>query len=164
MKLKNKINVKKSLIVFPIVFVLLISSVVGVLSFTSLLNPENGASTSDKPVDIKELINDKTALEIFNIIQNFNNYVDKEITLNAQFLKFDNNEYSIGVESKLKNDEEMIFDIVADFSEIGIPKDISDSDWVEVKGVIKSVKRQHEDHEHDAPKLVVQSIKKVDKK
>ena len=91
-KLSNKIHVKKALIVFPIVLVLVGTILIG--AFSPLLMSEGNVDQSNataEQLDLEDLIKDDKALNIIDIHENLDNYIDKDVELEGFFMKFDEN-------------------------------------------------------------------------
>lgn len=108
------------------------------------------------------VIKDKKIEKIIDIHKNIDNYLGKEEKITGQFIEF-NDGFSVGIMYSFEDGEEILFDIIADFSNIDLPK-LNVYDWIEVTGIIQNIEEYHEEHIHNAPMIVVSSLKKINPK
>lgn len=166
----KKVYVKRALIVFPIVIVLVGTTLIGSLSagFLGEKNvnqvEQNEDSFSGKTVE--ELVSDKKALKLIDIHENLENYIDKDVTLEGYFIDYDENTSVFGVEVPLGNGEMTMVSLSYDLENNDLLKEIKETDLVKASGVITSFEEVHEDeeqgdHTHTLPKFTVKEIEVI---
>ena len=159
MKTNKKINIKK-VIIIPIVLALILTSF-GLYSMFPDDKDYSSNNNGEKQIDIESMVDDETVLKIIDMHKNINKYNGKSEALKLQFFQFEDG-YSVGIDYEFENGEKLLFDIPADFTDISIPEGISDFDWVEVTGEIKSTEEIHDGHVHTIPVMKVKSINKAE--
>ena len=158
MSLKNKLNMKKAIIVFPIIFVLVASSLIGVFSLGFI----GGAKSEDMiGENLEDAVSDERALKIYDIYDDIDKYLDKEITLEGYLLKYDDKTQVFGVEFPLSSGELSIAALSYEAKDPKIIDGISDTDLIKAKGTIKTFEEKHEDHTDTIPKFVINSIEVI---
>lgn len=170
---KKRIFNKKAIIVIPIILVMLLGSVatIGLTGFyqgdnsqqsTELTAEELAKLIQEQFEELKQSINDETVLKIIDIHENKDDYIDTMQTFEAQFFEFEDG-YSIGIEYFFDSEDSLLFDIPADFSNVELPEDIDEYDWVKVSGKIGLTEEIDNDHTHTVPMINVTSIEKINK-
>lgn len=166
-KLSDKIHVKKALIVFPIVLVLVGTILIG--AFSPLLMSEGNVDQSNataEQLDLEDLIKDDKALNIIDIHENLDNYIDKDVELEGFFMKFDENTDVFGVEVPLGEGNITPISLSYDLKDKEMIKDIKETDLVKASGTISSFDEIHkeegeEDHTHTQPRFNIENIEIV---
>lgn len=166
MKLKDKINVKKALIVFPIIIVLIGGMIIG--AFSSLFASQEGSIDSNAVAkeNLEDVIKDEKALKILDIHENLPLYIDKEVVLEGYFISLDDKTKVFGVEVPLGNGNMTMTSLTYELSDPNLLKDITDTSLVKVSGTITSFDQLHEeegqdDHNHTIPKFNVKSVEVI---
>ena len=163
MKLSDKINVKKALIVFPIVIVLIGGTLIGAFS---VLFDNEGESASESAIvgeNVEDVIQDEKALKILDIHENLANYVDKEISLEGYFMVLDETTKVFGVELPLGDGSLGMASLSYELTNPEILDNITDTSLVKASGKIESFEELHEDdekgdHNHTLPKFKVEAV------
>lgn len=163
MKENNKVNIKKALIVFPIVVVLVGGTLVG--AFAPLFMDQGSANREDAFIgeNVEDLIPDEKALKILDIHENLPNYLDKKIVLEGYFITLDETSKVFGVEVPLGNGNMGMTSLTYELSNPDILKDVTETSLVKASGKISSFEEMHEDdekgdHPHTLPKFDVESV------
>ncbi len=166
MKLKDKINVKKALIVFPIIIVLIGGMIIG--AFSSLFASQEGSIDSNAVAkeNLEDVIKDEKALKILDIHENLPLYIDKEVVLEGYFISLDDKTKVFGVEVPLGNGSMTMTSLTYELSDPNLLKDITETSLVKVSGAITSFDQLHQeegqdDHTHTIPKLNVKSVEVI---
>ncbi|SCG83168.1 hypothetical protein DW1_1598 [Proteiniborus sp. DW1] len=170
---KTRLFNKKAIIVVPIVLALILGSVgtIGLMAFEQTGNNPQPIELSEEEIakliqeqfeELKKSIDDETVLKIIDIHENINDYLDTTHTLETQFFEFEDG-YSVGIEYFFDSEESLLFDIPADFSNVDLPEDIHEYDWVKVSGKIGTTEEVDNDHTHTVPVIHITSIEKIDK-
>lgn len=170
MNKNKKIYVKRALIVFPIVVVLVGTTLIGAFSSgflgqgnTSKVE-QNENSFAGKTVE--ELVSDEKALKLIDIHENLENYIDKDVTLEGYFIDYDENTSVFGIEVPLGEGQMTMVSLSYDLENEDLLKDIKETDLVKASGVITSFEEVHEDeeqgdHTHTLPKFNVKEIEVI---
>ncbi len=168
MKLNEKINIKKALIVFPIVLVMVGGTLVGAFS-TIFLNdsvPQKQESVVNQ--NLEDIIKDDKALKILDIHENLDQYKDKEVTLEGFFLDYDKESKVFGVEFPLEDGEMSMVALSTELEDKKLLDEIKNTDLVKATGVISSFEDTHpedeeqteteSDHSHIIPQFIVKDV------
>lgn len=170
MKLKDNINIKKALIVFPIVIVMVGGTLAGAFStlFLSDSVPKEKESVESK--NLEDVIKDENALKIIDIHENLDKYIDKEVTLEGFFLDYDKDSKMFSVEVPIEDGEVTVVSLSVELENTKLLDKITDTDLVKATGVIGSFEDSHPedeaeetepDHTHTTPIFVVKKVELI---
>lgn len=160
----NKINIKKSLIVFPIVIALVATTLIG--AFSSLFMDKGNDVEEEQAVvgeDLEKVLDDEKAMKIIDIHENLPEYIDEEVVLEGYFIEFDENNSVFGVEIPLEDGQITMASLSYEPDDEKILEDITETDLVKASGTITSFDETHEDdengdHTHTLPMFNVEDI------
>ena len=165
MKKDKKVYIKRALIVFPIVLVLVGTTLMGAYSalFMPQENPREQAVVGE---NIEDVVKDEKALKILDIHENLDNYLDKEVVLEGYFLPTGADTKAFGVEVPLENGQMTMASLAYESNNPEILKDIKETDLVKATGKITSFEQEHaeegeESHTHTLPKFDIEKIEAV---
>lgn len=165
MKKDKKVYMKRALIVFPIVLVLVGTTLMGAYSalFMPQESPRESAVVGES---IDDIVKDEKALKILDIHENLNNYLDKEVVLEGYILPTGADTKAFGVEVPLENGEMTMTSLAYDASNPEVLKGIKETDLVKATGKITSFEQEHaeegeESHTHTLPKFNIEKIEVV---
>lgn len=167
MKKDKKIYVKKALIVFPIILVLVGTILLG--AFSPMLMSEgsveqsNADAESQEELDLEDIINDDKALKIIDIHENLESYIDKEVVLEGYFIDFDEKSKVFGIEFPSSDSNINMASLSYKLNNNKMLEDISDTDLVKASGTITTFEELHEDdengdHTHTLPQFNIDNI------
>lgn len=165
MKKDKKIYMKRALIVFPIVLVLVGTTLMG--AYSALFMPqENPTESAVVGESVEDVIKDEKALKILDIHENLNKYSDKEVALEGYFLPTGADTKAFGVEVPLENGEMTMTSLAYDTNDPEMLKDIKETDLVKATGKITSFEQEHaeegeESHTHTLPKFVIEKLEVI---
>lgn len=160
----NKINIKKSLIVFPIVIALVGTTLIG--AFATVFTGGGNDTVEEQSVvgeNLEDVINDEKAMKIIDIHENLPEYIDKDVVLEGYFIEYDENHSVFGVEIPLGDGQMTMASLSYEPDDKEMLKDITDTDLVKASGTITSFEELHEDdengdHTHTQPMFNVGNI------
>lgn len=147
---------KKSIIIFPIILALILTSF-GTLSLFNKNNNNEVQESQQDNISIEDLVDNETALRIIDIHKSPEKYKDKIETLDVQFFEFEDG-YSVGIEYFFEGGDSLLFDIPADFSSVELPEGIKNFDWIKITGKMGIVEEVHDEHSHPIPIIYVASV------
>lgn len=163
----NKINVKKAIIIIPIVLALVGTTLVGAFAPLFMDSTSAGNDTGeDQSVvgeDLEEVVNDEKAMKIIDIHENLPEYIDKEVVLEGYFIDYDENTSVFGVEVPLGDGQITMASLAYEPDDKKMLEDITETDLVKASGTITSFEEVHEDdengdHTHTLPMFNVKDI------
>lgn len=151
---------KKTIIIFPIILALLLTSFGTISLFDRGSN--NEVQDSQQYIEnIEYYVDDETALRIIDIHKSPDKYKDKIETMDVQFFEFEDG-YSVGIEYFFESGDSLLFDVPADFSNVELPEGIENFDWIKVTGKIGIIEEAHDEHSHPIPIIYISSIKPLE--
>lgn len=171
MKLSDKINIKKALIVFPIVAVMAGTTLIGAFSTVFVsdgVSPREQVEETVEGKNLEDLIKDEKAIKIIDIHENLESYVDKEVTLEGFFIDYDKQTKVFGVEVPLEKGEMTMVALSTEIEDAKILETIESTDLVKATGTISSFEDSHpedeqtdEPHTHTIPKFIIKSVEVI---
>lgn len=165
MKKDKKVYMKRALIVFPIVIVLIGTTLMG--AYSALFMPqENPTESAVVGENVEDVVKDERALKILNIHENLKTYLDKEVVLEGYFLPTGADTKAFGVEVPLENGEMTMTSLAYESNDPEMLKDIKETDLIKATGKITSFEQEHEEegeesHTHTLPKFKIEKIEIV---
>jgi len=113
--------------------------------------------------DIRDLINDETAAKIVDMHYNIEEYEGNVETLILQYFVMEElgDKFLIGVFDTLKDGENLLFSLIAEYKDGKLPKDLENFDWIEVTGEIGTSEIAHDDHFHTEPTMFISNLRKL---
>lgn len=164
----NKINIKKAIIIIPIVLALAGTTLIGAFAplFTGASNVDVEEEQTLVGEDLEEVIKDEKAMKIIDIHENLPEYIDKEVVLEGYFIDYDENNSVFGVEVPLGDGQITMASLAYEPGSKDLLKDITETDLIKASGTITSFDEVHEDeesgdHTHTLPMFNIKDIEVI---